>query len=233
MTTLWETQTLDSLQAEEARRHNEQIRQKYLQLQNAEEAQLSHVFENAEQQTRAEEFNAPAAPVSAMPAAPVAPAQTAQAKTVSLTEQQKDLFTADTFRRMVSGAAKAQAPVQAPVRESVQAPVYRPVFTPAPEKAQEAVKQAEKSLESYSLESYSLTNAAKAVIAAVAAFVVLLITLIGINTRILNAKGVELSALEAKKAELAEQSRELAERIENATSEETIAAWAQANGWAR
>lgn len=224
MTTLWETQTLDSLQAEEARRHNEQIRQKYLQLQNAEEAQLSHVFENAEQQTRAEEFNAPAAPVSAMPAAPVAPAQTAQAKTVSLTEQQKDLFTADTFRRMVSGAAKAQAPVQ----ESVQAPVYRPVFTPAPEKAQEAVKQAEKSLE-----SYSLTNAAKAVIAAVAAFVVLLITLIGINTRILNAKGVELSALEAKKAELAEQSRELAERIENATSEETIAAWAQANGWAR
>lgn len=228
MTTLWETQTLDSLQAEEARRHNEQIRQKYLQLQNAEEAQLSHVFENAEQQTRAEEFNAPAAPVSAMPAAPVAPVQTAQAKTVSLTEQQKDLFTADTFRRMVSGAAKAQAPVQTPVQESVQAPVYRPVFTPAPEKAQEAVKQAEKSLE-----SYSLTNAAKAVIAAVAAFVVLLITLIGINTRILNAKGVELSALEAKKAELAEQSRELAERIENATSEETIAAWAQANGWAR
>lgn len=228
MTTLWETQTLDSLQAEEARRHNEQIRQKYLQLQNAEEAQLSHVFENAEQQTRAEEFNAPAAPVSAMPAAPVAPVQTAQAKTVSLTEQQKDLFTADTFRRMVSGAAKAQAPVQAPVQEAVQAPVYRPVFTPAPEKTQEAVKQAEKSLE-----SYSLTNAAKAVIAAVAAFVVLLITLIGINTRILNAKGVELSALEAKKAELAEQSRELAERIENATSEETIAAWAQANGWAR
>ena len=228
MTTLWETQTLDSLQAEEARRHNEQIRQKYLQLQNAEEAQLSHVFENAEQQTRAEEFNAPAAPVSAMPAAPVAPVQTAQAKTVSLTEQQKDLFTADTFRRMVSGAAKAQAPVQTPVQESVQAPVYRPVFTPAPEKTQEAVKQAEKSLE-----SYSLTNAAKAVIAAVAAFVVLLITLIGINTRILNAKGVELSALEAKKAELAEQSRELAERIENATSEETIAAWAQANGWAR
>ncbi len=224
MTTLWETQTLDSLQAEEARRHNEQIRQKYLQLQNAEEAQLSHVFENAEQQTRTEEFNAPAAPVSAMPAAPVAPVQTAQAKTVSLTEQQKDLFTADTFRRMVSGAAKAQAPVQ----ESVQAPVYRPVFTPAPEKTQETVKQAEKSLE-----SYSLTNAAKAVIAAVAAFVVLLITLIGINTRILNAKGAELSALEAKRAELAEQSRELAERIENATSEETIAAWAQANGWAR
>ena len=223
MTTLWETQTLDSLQAEEARRHNEQIRQKYLQLQNAEEAQLSHVFENAEQQARVEEFTAPAAPVSATPAAPVAPVQTAQAKTVPLTEQQKDLFTADTFRRVVSGAAEAQT--QAPAQTIANAPVYRPVFTPAPIKAQEVVKQAEKSLE-----SYSLTNAAKAVIAAVAAFVVLLITLIGINTRILNAKGAELSVLEAKKAELVEQSRELAERIENATSEETIAEWAQARG---
>ncbi len=226
MTTLWETQTLDSLQAEEARRHNEQIRQKYLQLQNAEEAQLSHVFENAEQQTIGEEFTAPAAPVSATPAVPVAPVQTAQTKTVPLTEQQKDLFTADTFRRVVSGAAEAQT--QAPAQTIAKAPVYRPVFTPAPVKAQEVVKQAEKSLE-----SYSLTNAAKAVIAAVAAFVVLLIALIGINTRILNAKGAELSALEAKRAELAEQSRELAERIENATSEEAIAEWAQAKGWTK
>lgn len=224
MTTLWETQTLDSLQAEEARRHNEQIRQKYLQLQNAEEAQLSHVFENAERQTRVEEFTAPSAPVSATPAAPAAPVKTAQAKTVPLTEQQKDLFTADTFRRVVSGTAVAQTPAQT----IENAPVYRPVFTPAPVNAQEVAKQAEKSLE-----SYSLTNAAKAVIAAVAAFVVLLITLIGINTRILNAKGAELTALEEKRAELAEQSRELAERIENATSEETLAKWAQENDWTK
>ena len=230
MTTLWETQTLDDLQAEEARKHNAMIRERYRLLQNAEEAQLEKTFAEAEQQKRAERFNAPAAPVEpvvpAMPEAPAAPVVKTQERAVPLTAQQKDLFTADTFRRVVSGAAEAQAAVQTPV----QAPAFRPVYVPG--EAKEQVKAVEKSAEK-ALESYSLTNAAKAVIAAVAAFVVLLIALIGVNTRILNAKGAELTMLEEKKAELVEQSRELANRIEKATSEETIAAWAQANGWTK
>lgn len=230
MTTLWETQTLDDLQAEEARKHNAMIRERYRLLQNAEEAQLEKTFAEAEQQKRAEQFTAPAAPVEpvapAVPEAPAAPVVKTQERAVPLTAQQKDLFTADTFRRVVSGAAEAQAAVQAPV----QAPAFRPVYVPG--EAKEQVKAVEKSAEK-ALESYSLTNAAKAVIAAVAAFVVLLIALIGVNTRILNAKGAELTMLEEKKAELVEQSRELANRIEKATSEETIAAWAQANGWTK
>lgn len=230
MTTLWETQTLDDLQAEEARKHNAMIRERYRLLQNAEEAQLEKTFAEAEQQKRAEQFTAPAAPVEpvvpAMPEAPAAPVVKTQERAVPLTVQQKDLFTADTFRRVVSGAAEAQAAVQTPV----QAPAFRPVYVPG--EAKEQVKAVEKSAEK-ALESYSLTNAAKAVIAAVAAFVVLLIALIGVNTRILNAKGAELTMLEEKKAELVEQSRELANRIEKATSEETIAAWAQANGWTK
>lgn len=230
MTTLWETQTLDDLQAEEARKHNAMIRERYRLLQNAEEAQLEKTFAEAEQQKRAEQFTAPAAPVEpvvpAVPEAPAAPVVKTQERAVPLTAQQKDLFTADTFRRVVSGAAEAQAAVQTPV----QAPVFRPVYVPG--EAKEQVKAVEKSAEK-ALESYSLTNAAKAVIAAVAAFVVLLIALIGVNTRILNAKGAELTMLEEKKAELVEQSRELANRIEKATSEETIAAWAQANGWTK
>lgn len=230
MTTLWKTQTLDDLQAEEARKHNAMIRERYRLLQNAEEAQLEKTFAEAEQQKRAEQFTAPAAPVApVVPAASEAPAATVvktQERAVPLTAQQKDLFTADTFRRVVSGAAEAQAAVQTPV----QAPAFRPVYVPG--EAKEQVKSVEKSAEK-ALESYSLTNAAKAVIAAVAAFVVLLIALIGVNTRILNAKGAELTMLEEKKAELVEQSRELANRIEKATSEETIAAWAQANGWTK
>lgn len=230
MTTLWETQTLDDLQAEEARKHNAMIRERYRLLQNAEEAQLEKTFAEAEQQKRAEQFTAPAAPVapvvSAVSEAPAAPVVKTQERAVPLTAQQKDLFTADTFRRVVSGAAEAQAAVQTPV----QAPAFRPVYVPG--EAKEQVKAVEKSAEK-ALESYSLTNAAKAVIAAVAAFVVLLIALIGVNTRILNAKGAELTMLEEKKAELVEQSRELANRIEKATSEETIAAWAQANGWTK
>lgn len=230
MTTLWETQTLDDLQAEEARKHNAMIRERYRLLQNAEEAQLEKTFAEAEQQKRAEQFTAPAAPVApvvpAVPEAPAAPVVKTQERAVPLTAQQKDLFTADTFRRVVSGAAEAQVAVQTPV----QAPAFRPVYVPG--EAKEQVKAVEKSAEK-ALESYSLTNAAKAVIAAVAAFVVLLIALIGVNTRILNAKGAELTMLEEKKAELVEQSRELANRIEKATSEETIAAWAQANGWTK
>ena len=230
MTTLWETQTLDDLQAEEARTHHAMIRERYRLLQNAEEAQLEKTFAEAEQQKRAEQFTAPAAPVApvvpAAPEAPAAPVVKTQERAVPLTAQQKDLFTADTFRRVVSGAAEAQAAVQTPV----QAPAFRPVYVPG--EAKEQVKAVEKSAEK-ALESYSLTNAAKAVIAAVAAFVVLLIALIGVNTRILNAKGAELTMLEEKKAELVEQSRELANRIEKATSEETIAAWAQANGWTK
>lgn len=230
MTTLWETQTLDDLQAEEARKHNAMIRERYRLLQNAEEAQLEKTFAEAEQQKRAEQFTAPAAPVEpvvpAVSEAPAAPVVKTQERAVPLTAQQKDLFTADTFRRVVSGAAEAQAAVQTPV----QAPAFRPVYVPG--EAKEQVKAVEKSAEK-ALESYSLTNAAKAVIAAVAAFVVLLIALIGVNTRILNAKGAELTMLEEKKAELVEQSRELANRIEKATSEETIAAWAQANGWTK
>lgn len=230
MTTLWETQTLDDLQAEEARKHNAMIRERYRLLQNAEEAQLEKTFAEAEQQKRAEQFTAPAAPVEpvvpAVSEAPAAPVVKTQERAVPLTAQQKDLFTADTFRRVVSGAAEAQAAVQTPV----QSPAFRPVYVPG--EAKEQVKAVEKSAEK-ALESYSLTNAAKAVIAAVAAFVVLLIALIGVNTRILNAKGAELTMLEEKKAELVEQSRELANRIEKATSEETIAAWAQANGWTK
>ena len=230
MTTLWETQTLDDLQAEEARKHNAMIRERYRLLQNAEEAQLEKTFAEAEQQKRAEQFTAPAAPVEpvvpAVPEAPAAPVVKTQERAVPLTAQQKDLFTADTFRRVVSGAAEAQAAVQTLVQE----PAFRPVYVPG--EAKEQVKAVEKSAEK-ALESYSLTNAAKAVIAAVAAFVVLLIALIGVNTRILNAKGAELTMLEEKKAELVEQSRELANRIEKATSEETIAAWAQANGWTK
>lgn len=230
MTTLWETQTLDDLQAEEARKHNAMIRERYRLLQNAEEAQLEKTFAEAEMQKRAEQFTAPAAPVApvapAVPEAPAAPVVKTQERAVPLTAQQKDLFTADTFRRVVSGAAEAQAAVQTPV----QAPAFRPEYVPG--EAKEQVKAVEKSAEK-ALESYSLTNAAKAVIAAVAAFVVLLIALIGVNTRILNAKGAELTMLEEKKAELVEQSRELANRIEKATSEETIAAWAQANGWTK
>lgn len=228
MTTVWEAQTLDNVQTEEAKRHNEMIRERYRQLQNAEEIQLSETFSDAEQAkeiaSSAPAFNAaPAVPVAPVTPAPAEPARTEE-RSVNVSQQQRELFTADTFRRVLSDNVQEQtaAPVQAEaVRE-----IYAPVFVP--EKKSEAVKEAQKEAE-----TYSLTSAAKAMIAAFAALVVLMLTVIGINTRILNAKGAELTALELQRAELVEESRAFAENIVNATSEETIANWAAQNGWTK
>lgn len=228
MTTVWEAQTLDNVQTEEAKRHNEMIRERYRQLQNAEEIQLSETFSDAEQAKEiapsAPAFNAaPAVPVAPVTPAPAEPARTEE-RSVNVSQQQRELFTADTFRRVLSDNVQEQtaAPVQAEaVRE-----IYAPVFVP--EKKNEAVKEAQKEAE-----TYSLTSAAKAMIAAFAALVVLMLTVIGINTRILNAKGAELTALELQRAELVEESRALAENIVNTTSEETIANWAAQNGWTK
>ena len=230
MTTVWEAQTLDNVQTEEAKRHNEMIRERYRQLQNAEEIQLSETFSDAEQAKEiapsAPAFNAaPAVPVAPVTPAPAEPARTEE-RSVNVSQQQRELFTADTFRRVISDNVQKQtaAPVQAEAVREIYAPA--PVFVP--EKKSEAVKEAQKEAE-----TYSLTSAAKAMIAAFAALVVLMLTVIGINTRILNAKGAELTALELQRAELVEESRAFAENIVNATSEETIANWAAQNGWTK
>ena len=230
MTTVWEAQTLDNVQTEEAKRHNEMIRERYRQLQNAEEIQLSETFSDAEQAKEiapsAPAFNAtPAVPVAPVTPAPAEPARTEE-RSVNVSQQQRELFTADTFRRVISDNVQEQtaAPVQAEAVREIAAPA--PVFVP--EKKNEVVKEAQKEAE-----TYSLTSAAKAMIAAFAALVVLMLTVIGINTRILNAKGAELTALELQRAELVEESRALAENIVNTTSEETIANWAAQNGWTK
>ena len=221
MTTLWEKQRIDDLQTEEARQHNRQIRERYLRLQNAEETQLSETFEGAEAAEAAKSVKS--AREEYAPAF-VSPEANAQVKSVPLTDQQKELFSAETFRRVVSGGAAQQSAAAyvdeaAPVRDFSAQTEERSV-----EKAAAAVAQEE---------TYSLTSAAKAVIAAFAALVVLMLTVIGINTRIMGAKGAELIALETQRAELLEESRALAERIEAETGDEAIERWAAQNGWVK
>lgn len=218
MTTVWEKQRIDDLQTEEARQHNRQIRERYLRLQNAEETQLSETFEGAEAAEAVKSAREEYAPAF------VSPEENAQVKSVPLTDQQKELFSAETFRRVVSGGAAQQSAAAyvdeaAPVRDFSVQTAERSV-----EKAAAAVAQEE---------TYSLTSAAKAVIAAFAALVVLMLTVIGINTRIMGAKGAELIALETQRAELLEESRALAERIEAETGDEAIERWAAQNGWVK
>lgn len=224
MTTVWEKQRIDDLQTEEARRHNEQIRERYLRLQNEEDTQLAETFEGAEaakaaRQTATPEFSAQAFNVmqetkktqetqSHTVRFSAAENEREQIKSVPLTNSQKELFGAETFRRVVAASE----------------------YTAAQSVEQRVEKQVEETAASQA-ETYSLTSAAKAIIAAFAALVVLMLTVIGINTRIMAAKGAELVALETQKAELVEESRALAERIEAETSDETIERWAVENGW--
>lgn len=222
MTTVWEKQTIDQAQAEEARKHNEMVHERYLRLQNEEDSQLAETFAQAEQAKN----SAPAQFVAATPvenktfvASPVRSESEIRAER----EAQRELFTADTFRRVIlEGAEKAKQERANTSGQKFTAPVAPAQVAPAV-----SVKAQEQE------ESYSLTSAAKAVVAAFAALVVLMLTVIGINTRIINAKGAELVALEERRAELVEESRELAARIAEATDEETIASWAQKNGWTK
>ena len=79
-------------------------------------------------------------------------------------------------------------------------------------------------------ESYSLTHAAKVVMAAFAALVVLMLTIIGINSRIISRNEVEIQALEIQKAQLIEDNAAIRALIENAQSDEVIREFAVQNG---
>lgn len=220
MTTVWEKEKIDNIQSEEAKLHNEAIRERYKMLQNAEEAQLSEMFAA----TRESEQNVTTTPVSHNEFVTPTASNQVQIGQENVTTQQKNLFTADTLRRIISDntEAAASATTAAANETYVQTPI---VINQRKNEIAEEVKA--------EVEGYSLTSAAKAVLAAFATLVVLLLTVIGINTRIMNARDAELISLESQRAELIEQSRELAAQIENATSEETIAEWAAQNGWSK
>ncbi|MBQ7831408.1 MAG: hypothetical protein IJ393_04990 [Clostridia bacterium] len=120
------------------------------------------------------------------------------------TRSSSALFTAEKFDRM-QGYENTQAPA------AISAPV-----TAARVK---------------SVAQYSLTPFAKIAMAIFTLVIVAMITLICVNTHIINQKNIKLKNLEKKKEQLMEQSEELQRRIDEARSEETIRAYAAAQGW--
>ncbi len=79
-------------------------------------------------------------------------------------------------------------------------------------------------------EQYSLSRMAKMVMAAFAAVVVFMLTLICVNTQIINRQSVRIRNLEEKRDELVERNEEIQARIELAQSEETIREYAISQG---
>ena len=79
-------------------------------------------------------------------------------------------------------------------------------------------------------EHYSLTALAKLIIAAFAAVVIALLSLIAYNSQIIHQKRIQINGLEAKKEQLLQEQQELEARIAASQSEESILQWVESQG---
>jgi cell division protein FtsL len=118
------------------------------------------------------------------------------------------IFTAEKFENLMATPE---------VKEAVEAVVI-PVLE---EKAKEVTAVTE---------HYSLSNWAKVIIAAFAAVVIALLSLIAYNSQIIHQKRIQIDGLEAKREQLLQEQEALEARIAEAYSEESILEWAQSQG---
>lgn len=77
---------------------------------------------------------------------------------------------------------------------------------------------------------YSLTHMAKVVMAAFATLVMIMLTLICVNSHVISRNEVEIQALELQREQLIEENAEIRALIENAQSDEVIRQFAVQNG---
>ena len=205
----------------EAQRHNAQIKERYQRLLSAEADQLaSETYAQPPVQEVRASVLAPEAPVYTAPASPVTAETPVLEQVPQVTEFVREqvsssVFTTEKFTNLqgnntaVNGVAEAIAPTYV-------APAY---VAPAAETVVE-------------VEQYALSSFAKKVLAAVGTAVVALVSIIGVNTQVINNKRAELTQLRSRQQELVNENARVQEEIEIATSEDTIRAWAekQVNG---
>ncbi len=171
---------------------------------------LKNAIDEQFEEARAEAY-APRASVLApeKPVETVAP-ETVAPETVEFTHTRVDspLFTAETLDRTLERNAVAEQPAV------MEMPTAMPTMEVAP--------------------AYSLNmSAVKKALAAFVGTVAVMLTAIGINTQIINANEAKIAMIEQRNAAVVAQIADLQEQIAIAESEETIAAFAQANGMVR
>lgn len=188
----------------EAQKHNAMISERYRRLQDAEADQFGSTPQVRTESVRASVL-APEKPVDA----PVLE-QTPQVTEYVRSRIETPVFTTDKFNHVTDAA------VATPVIDTPVAPMSVEVYAPTEAVAQEA--------------QYSLSRMAKTVIAAFAATVVAMLSLIGVNSHIIRQKTVRIQNLEEKRQELLEENAEIQRRIEIAQSEEIIREYALSQG---
>lgn len=194
MNTLFDKKTQED---QERELHNSLIGERYKEILGVVEQQFNEA---------APVFNATQtyAPVTEAPVAPSynAPVteQTPQVTEYTPSGIAQSLFTTETLDRI------APQPVKDTFAPTVVMP--QPVVSVKPV----AVKEA----------SYSLTPMAKVVMAVFTAVVVIMLSLIGVNTQAIQRKSMRLKNLEEKKQELIERNEEIKRYIEELQTEESI-----------
>ena len=131
----------------------------------------------------------------------LAPERPAETPVFEHTPVQSDLFTPATLDRTIERNAPAHT-------------VYQPTPTQVAVEAEQ---------EQY---TYSLTSAAKKAIAIFASAAAVMMTLICVNTHVINLRKAEISALELSNANARVAIVQLEEEIAEASSEEAIREWA-------
>ena len=165
-----------------------------------------------------------------------------------LLSAENDQFSEQTYAAPVASTVIAptveETPVmeQAPqvtefVRERVTAPIFTtdkfemlqkeavrtaPVFAPVFEQKAKSVAAVEA--------QYSLTPLAKVVMAVFTMIVIAMLTMICINTRLIENKSVRIKNLEKQREELMERNEEIQQRIAAARDPETIREYAESHG---
>lgn len=225
---------------DEATIHNANIKEKYRQLlQSAEEDQLSESFSRAERSSSARASvlspERPSAPERVEPSfqpAPFRPEAPAEEHVTVHTRVDSPLFTPEMLERTMRGG---EAPVSdfggaaemyAPAAEMYAAEMPAAVpMAPAVAEMPVAAVNTEAAEESYGLSAFAIR-----MIAAFAAAVVMLLTVIGINSYVIRQKTNQLRNLEQRREQLVEETEALEMQIEEATSYEAILEYAQEHG---
>ena len=224
---------------DEAALHNAHIKERYEKLRNAEATQLSESFSEAERSA----YSAPRASASTL--APERPRETFSYSSAPIEEAPRTngyvhtrvdspLFTPETLDRtlrredygfmapVAPEEQKAEVNEEMAVSETVNVPVNAPA---APVEMPVTAVNVEPRAEGYALNSLE-----KMVIAAFAALVIVMLTVICINTQVIRRKTVQLRNLEQRQEELVQENAELEKNIEDAKSFDKILEYAEEHG---
>lgn len=202
--------TTQSVETNEAQKHNAQIKERYLKLQSAEADQFaapSHVAPTYQATTVNRQESTVYAPMfGSTPTVEQTPQVTEYVR-----HMESALFTAEKFEKMENEAPQTTTPTfVADVTSNA------PVMTTATATA--------------TREGYSLNSFAKFMLGVFATVVVCSMTMICVNTAKIQQKTMRLKNLEEKRQELVEKNEEIERRIADAKSEETIRQYAESQG---